>query len=128
MCVRAACWCSLAVVYLSLQACSALLVALCVSLVACSFLLHGHGSKPMVPFWDRRTTRFRTYFCGDWDVHWGYRFLTHGHMSFDLFGAALVSSWIAFWFARYVSNAHYGQRKVIPNSMRMCEREGRAKI
>ena len=30
------------------------------------------GSKPMVPFWGRCTTHFRTYFSGDWDVHWGY--------------------------------------------------------
>ena len=21
------------------------------------------------------------YLCGDWDVHWGYRALTHGHMT-----------------------------------------------
>ena len=40
----------------------------------------GHGSKPMVPFWDRCTTHFRTYFSGDWDVHWGYRVFTHGHI------------------------------------------------
>ena len=33
---------------------------------------YGCGSKPMVPFWDRCTTHFRTYFIGDWDVHWGY--------------------------------------------------------
>ena len=26
----------------------------------------------MVPFWGRCTTHFRTYFGGDWDVHWGY--------------------------------------------------------
>ena len=32
---------------------------------------YGHSSKPMVPFWDRCTTHFRTYFNGDWDVHWG---------------------------------------------------------
>ena len=25
-------------------------------------------------------TQFRTYFCGDWDVHWGCGVLTHGHM------------------------------------------------
>ena len=31
----------------------------------------GHGSKPMVAYWDRCTTHFRTYFSGDWDVHWG---------------------------------------------------------
>ena len=26
----------------------------------------------LVPFWARRTTHFRTYFSGYWDVHWGY--------------------------------------------------------
>ena len=25
-----------------------------------------------IPFWCRCTTQFRTYFSGDWDVHWGY--------------------------------------------------------
>ena len=30
------------------------------------------GSTPMVPFWGRCTTHFRTYCSGDWDVHWGY--------------------------------------------------------
>ena len=39
--------------------------------------IYGHGSKPMVPSWDRCTTHFRTYFSGDWDVHWGYGVLTH---------------------------------------------------
>ena len=34
----------------------------------------GHGSKPMVPFWGRCTTHFRTYFSGDWDVHWAQGF------------------------------------------------------
>ena len=24
-----------------------------------------------IPFWGRCTTHFRTYFSGDWDVHWG---------------------------------------------------------
>ena len=33
---------------------------------------YGCGSKPMVPFWGRCTTHFRTYSSGDWDVHWGY--------------------------------------------------------
>ena len=28
----------------------------------------GHGSKPMVPFWDRCTTHFSV----DWDVDWRY--------------------------------------------------------
>ena len=28
-----------------------------------------------------RRTHFRTYFSGDWDVHWGITgLLTHGHM------------------------------------------------
>ena len=31
---------------------------------------NGHGSKPMVPCWDRFTTH-SSLFCGDWDVHWG---------------------------------------------------------
>ena len=35
----------------------------------------GCGSKPMVPFWGRCL-----YFSGDWDVHWGYGLLTHGHI------------------------------------------------
>ena len=26
------------------------------------------------------TTHFRTYFSGDWDVHWGYALWTHGHV------------------------------------------------
>ena len=40
--------------------------------------IFGCGSKPMVPFWGRRTTHFRAYFSGDWDVHWGY------DLAFDL--------------------------------------------
>ena len=27
------------------------------------------------------TTHFRTYFSGDWDVHWGYGILTHSQMA-----------------------------------------------
>ena len=34
-----------------------------------------------IPFWGFRcTTHLRAYFSGDWDVHWGYGVLTHGHM------------------------------------------------
>ena len=33
-----------------------------------------------IPFWGRCTTHFRTYFSRDWDVHWGYVILTHGHL------------------------------------------------
>ena len=25
-----------------------------------------------IPFWGRCTTHVRTYFSGDWDIHWGY--------------------------------------------------------
>ena len=36
----------------------------------------------LVPFWlvGEFTTHFRAYFSGDWDVHWGYGILTHGHL------------------------------------------------
>ena len=27
-----------------------------------------------IPFWARCTTHFRTFFSGDWDVHWGTGF------------------------------------------------------
>ena len=39
-------------------------------------------SKPMGPHFrvGEITTHFRTYFSGDWDVHWGYGILTHGHV------------------------------------------------
>ena len=37
-------------------------------------------STPMVPCWGRCTTHFRTYFCGDWDVHGGYGVLTHSQV------------------------------------------------
>ena len=40
----------------------------------------GCRSKPT--FCGRCTTLFRTYFSGDWDVHWGTIWiLTHGHFS-----------------------------------------------
>ena len=40
---------------------------------------HGCGSKPMV-------THFRTYFSGDWHVHWGYDLdVDHGHISLRSF-------------------------------------------
>ena len=37
-----------------------------------------------IPFWlaGEFTTQFGLYFSGDWDVHWGYGILTHGHISF----------------------------------------------
>ena len=54
---------------------------------------YGHGSKPMVPFQDRCTTHFRTYFSGDWDVHWGYGVLTHGHMGLSQKGTLTFGGW-----------------------------------
>ena len=52
----------------------------------------GCGSKPMVPLWGRCTTHFRTYFRGDWDVHWGYGstiwILPHGHVRSVCVGGA----------------------------------------
>ena len=49
-------------------------------------LAHGCGSKPMGShFRVGEFTLFRTYFSGDWDVHWGYGLLTHGpHELFNL--------------------------------------------
>ena len=52
------------------------------------------GLRPMwlwvktngIPFWGFRcTAHFRTYFGGDWDIHWGYGLLTHGHVLKQLF-------------------------------------------
>ena len=42
----------------------------------------GCGSKPMVSHFGvgEFTTHVRTYFSGEWDVHW-YGALTHGHMA-----------------------------------------------
>ena len=39
----------------------------------------GCGSKAMVPFWVGASPML-VYFSGDWDVHWGYGILTHGHL------------------------------------------------
>ena len=30
-------------------------------------------------------------FIGDWDVHWGYRVLTHGHITIDLYQHMIVN-------------------------------------
>ena len=46
----------------------------------CNCQSNGHGSKRVVAFWGRCTTHFGLYFSGDWDVHYGYRVLTHGQM------------------------------------------------
>ena len=44
------------------------------------------GSKPMGSHFGvaEFTTQLRTYFSGDWDVHWGYGLLTHGQMTLPL--------------------------------------------
>ena len=38
-----------------------------------------------IPFWDRCTTHFRTYFSGDRDVHWGYKIVTLGQKCLERF-------------------------------------------
>ena len=39
-----------------------------------------------IPFWGS-TTHFRTYFSGDWEIHWGCGILTHGQMRVEpIFG------------------------------------------
>ena len=38
------------------------------------------GSKPMESHLGVGAPPISVYFCGDWDVHWGYRVLTHSHM------------------------------------------------
>ena len=46
-----------------------------------------------IPFWDRCTTHFRTYFSGDWDVHGGVTgILTHGHVSVATAGTLRCST------------------------------------
>ena len=37
----------------------------------------------LIPFWvvGEFTTLFGAYSSGDWDVHWGYEILTHGHIA-----------------------------------------------
>ena len=46
-----------------------------------SWLPFGCGSKPMVPFWEANSPPILVYCSGDWDVHWGYGVLTHGHFN-----------------------------------------------
>ena len=64
---------------------------------------------PMVPFWlaGEFTTDLRTYFSGDWDVHWGYGILTHGHLSPPLFCTKakkepLAVTWTSRYFRSYL--------------------------
>ena len=40
----------------------------------------GCGSKPMEYHFGVGAPPIFVYFCVDWDVHWGYRILTHGHV------------------------------------------------
>ena len=39
------------------------------------------------------TTHFGLYFSGDWDVHWGYGLLTHGHLP--------QADLLTFWFPAF---------------------------
>ena len=41
---------------------------------------HGCGSKPMVSHFGVGAPPTLVYFGGEWDVHWGYGLLTHGHI------------------------------------------------
>ena len=82
----------------------------------------------MVPFWGRCTT----HFSGDWDVHWAYRILTHGHVSW---GAVFIP-----WRERLpgmvlrkkmgTSRCHWASAQAGPpflNSLfALCEESGRA--
>ena len=45
-------------------------------------ILYGSGSKPMVYHFGVGASLILVYFSGDWDVHWGYGILTHGHIGF----------------------------------------------
>ena len=40
-----------------------------------------HGSKPMGSHFGIGAPLILVYFSGDWDVHWGYGVLTHGHVA-----------------------------------------------
>ena len=58
------------------------------------------GMGQNLPFWGRCTNHSRSYFSGDWDVHWGYGLLTHGQMGMGhLFmppGYGSQDSWSVF--------------------------------
>ena len=45
------------------------------------------------------TSHFRTYFSGDWDVHWNYGSLTHGFLMFSWF-----SGWLSLFSPTTVSS------------------------
>ena len=40
----------------------------------------GCGSKPMGSHFGVGAPPILVYFSGEWDIHWGYGFLTHGHL------------------------------------------------
>ena len=44
-------------------------------------LSYGCGSKPFWSHFGAGAPPILVYFSGDWDVHWGYGILTHGHMN-----------------------------------------------
>ena len=46
-------------------------------------------------------------YSGDWDVHWGYRILTHGQMT--IVPVAVTKSWLApNVFQKKVTGGRYG--------------------
>ena len=49
----------------------------------------------LVPFWVG-SPPILVYFIGDWDVHWGYRLLTHGQLPFVSPSSCLLAKKFTF--------------------------------
>ena len=54
-------------------------------------LTYGCGSKPMGSHFGVGAPPILVYFSGDWDVHWGYGILTHGHMFASVSGQSFCA-------------------------------------
>ena len=56
---------------------------LCLGSGGCTWMFNPHvcGSKPMGSHFGVGAPPIFVYLSGDWDVHWGYGILTHGHIS-----------------------------------------------
>ena len=68
-------------------------------------LANGFQEKQMdlVPFWYHfgvGAPPKLVYFCGNWDVHWGYGLLTHGHVDKGRFGGQHLG-------AGFISTNHF---------------------
>ena len=51
---------------------------------------------------------FRTYFSGDWDVHWGHGILTHGHVAVAVHqGRPLKADLGSRWALRALYVSHW---------------------